>query len=189
MLRASLRNLEAWIKDGTPPPASRYPAGTAEGRVSIDALRNMHPSIPGYPFSPLYGKLQLVDFSKNPPELISDFAPYAVRFMRVNRDGNGIDGLVLPEVATPIATYSGRNTRAAGFAQGELCHTLGAYIPFPRTQAEREATGDPRLSIAERYRDNDDYRAKLTEVARQLVADRLLLEEDAEIYRTYSLPN
>ena len=189
VLRASLKNLEAWIKDGTPPPASRYPAGTAEGRVSIEALRNMHPAIPGYPFSPDYGKLQVIDFSRNPPEPISDFAPYAVRFMRVNRDGNGVDGIVLPEIAVPIATYSGRNTRAAGFAQGELCHTLGSYVPFPRTPTEREASRDPRPSIAERYRDTNEYRARLVDVARQLVADRLLLEADAEIYRTYSLPN
>ena len=122
------------------------------------------------------------------PRPVSAYAPYAVQVMRVNSDGNGIDGVVLPEVAVAVATYSGRNTRAAGYAQGELCHTLGSYIPFPRTEVERLATGDPRLSIAERYRDNADYQTKLMQVAQQLVAERLLLPADAESYRSYTLP-
>ena len=188
VLRASVANLNLWIRDGTLPPATRYPSGPAEGRVSIDALRNMNPVIPGYPFSMLYGKLQVVDFQQNPPRPVSAYAPYAVQLLRVNSDGNGVDGVVLPEVAVAVATYSGRNTRAAGYAQGELCHTLGSYIPFPRTEAERLATGDPRRSIAERYRDNADYQARLMQVAQQLVAEQLMLPADAESYRSYTLP-
>ena len=188
VLRASVANMEAWVAHGTVPPASRYPAGSAEGRVSIDTLRNMYPAIPGYQFSSHYGKLQLVDFSQNPPKSVSAFAPYAVMLPRVNADGNGIDGVVLPEVAVPVATYSGRNTRAAGFAQGELCHTLGSYMPFAKTEAERKANGDPRPSIAERYRDNADYQSRLLAVAQRLVQDRLMLAPDAEDYRTFTLP-
>ena len=188
VLRASVANMEAWVRQGTLPPASRYPAGPEEGRVSIDGLRNMYPAIPGYRFSPLYGKLQIVDFTRNPPQPVSAFAPYAVTLPRVNADGNGIDGVVLPEVAVPVATYSGRNTRAAGFAQGELCYTLGAYMPFAKTAVERKANGDPRPSIEERYRDNADYQSRLLAVARQLVQDRLMLPTDAEPYAAYTLP-
>ncbi|MCX7143048.1 MAG: alpha/beta hydrolase domain-containing protein [Proteobacteria bacterium] len=119
---------------------------------------------------------------------MSALAPYAVMLPRVNADGNGIDGVVLPEVAVPVATYSGRNTRAAGFAQGELCHTLGSYMPFAKTEAERKANGDPRPSIAERYRDNADYQSRLLAVAQQLVQDRLMLVPDAEDYRASTLP-
>jgi hypothetical protein len=108
--------------------------------------------------------------------------------MRVNSDGNGVDGVVLPEVAVPIATYSGRNTRAAGFAQGELCHTLGSYMPFTKTRAERDANGDSRLSIQERYSDNSDYQARLRKVAQQLVSERLMLPTDAKIYESFTLP-
>jgi len=39
----------------------------------------------------------------------------------------------------------------------------GGGIPFPRDRAERDVTGDPRLSIAERYVGKDDY---LSEVRR-----------------------
>ena len=188
VLRVSVDNMEAWVSSGTAPPASRYPAGAAEGRVSIDALRNMFPTIPGYQFSPLYGKLQVVDFTQNPPSLVSGFAPYAIMLPRVNTDGNSVDGVVLPEVAVPVATYSGRNTRAAGYAQGELCYTLGSYMPFAKTEAERKASGDSRPSIAERYRDDLDYQSRLVAAAQQLVQDRLMLASDVEYYRTLKLP-
>ena len=187
VLRASVANMEAWIRTGTEPPASRYPVGFEQGRVSLDTLRNTYPEIPGYRFSPLYGKLQVVDFTVNPPRAVSSFAPYAITFPRVNADGNGLDGVVLPEVAVPVATYSGRNTRAAGFAQGDLCHTLGSYMPFARTAAERKASGDPRPSIEERYRDDADYRARLMEHARKLVEARLMLEADGEGYASATL--
>ena len=188
VLRVSVANMEAWVSSGTAPPASRYPAGAAEGRVSIDALRNMFPTIPGYQFSPLYGKLQVVDFTQNPPSLVSGFAPYAIMLPRVNTDGNSVDGVVLPEVAVPVATYSGRNTRAAGYAQGELCYTLGSYMPFAKTEAERKASSDSRPSIAERYRDDLDYQSRLVAAAQQLVQDRLMLASDVEYYRTLKLP-
>ena len=188
VLRASVANMEKWIRDGIEPPASRYPVGPEQGRVSVDTLRNAYPAIPGYQFSALFGKLQVIDFKKNPPSPVSSFAPYAITFPRLNADGNGIDGVVLPEIAVPVGTYSGRNTRATGFAKGELCHTLGSYMPFARTAEERKANGDPRLSIEERYRDEADYRARLMIQARRLVTERLMLEADAESYANVVLP-
>jgi len=188
VLRASVANMEQWIRNGIEPPISRYPAGPEQGRVSIDTLRNAYPTIPGYQFSSLYGKLQVVDFKTNPPSAVSSFAPYAVMFPRLNADGNGVDGVVLPEIAVPVATYSGRNTRAAGYARGELCHTQGSYMPFARTAVERKANGDSRLSIEERYRDESEYRARLMTQARYLVAERLMLEADVERYANAVLP-
>ena len=188
VLRASVSNMEQWVRHGVEPPSSRYPAGPEQGRVSIDTLRNAYPAIPGHQFSPAYGKLQVIDFKTNPPSAVSSFAPYAVMFPRLDADGNGVDGVVLPEIAVPVATYSGRNTRATGFAKGELCHTLGSYMPFARTATERKANGDPRLSIEERYRDESDYRTRLMAQARKLVAERLMLEADAKSYENAVLP-
>ena len=42
------------------------------------------------------------------------------------------------------------------------------------------ARGDPRRSVAERYRDEADYSAKVRAAALQLVAERYLLEEDVQ---------
>ena len=56
----------------------------------------------------------------------------------------------------------------------------GSTFPFPATRAERERTGDPRPSIEERYRDRDEYLAKVRAAAEELVRQRYLLEEDIE---------
>ncbi len=47
----------------------------------------------------------------------------------------------------PMATYLGWNLRRTGFAEGALCSVTGFTIPLAATRAEREASGDPRLSI------------------------------------------
>ena len=69
----------------------------------------------------------------------------------------------------------------ADFPYGTLIvNLLGSYIPFARTQAQREARKDPRPSIQERYRDEGDYLAKLRAAAEKLVTDRYLLPEDVD---------
>jgi hypothetical protein len=55
-------------------------------------------------------------------------------------------------------------------------------VPFPKTKAEREATGDPRLSLEERYGSREVYAARLKAAADALVRERLLLPSDAETY-------
>ncbi len=188
VLRALVFAMEDWIKSGTEPPATRYPADASEGRVTIDALRNAFPPIPGYSFNSMYGKLQLIDFTSDPPAPIAPSAPYPTSVLRVNADGNPFDGVVLPEVAVPIATYSGRNTRGPNNAPGELCGTHGSAIGLPRTAAERTSAGDSRLSIDERYATEADYRRSLREVANGLVTQRFMLPADAAAYDTYKLP-
>jgi Alpha/beta hydrolase domain len=48
------------------------------------------------------------------------------------------------------------------------------------TPKERCATGGPRRSILERYPNAQSYVAAITAAARQLVEERLMLEEDVE---------
>jgi hypothetical protein len=55
-------------------------------------------------------------------------------------------------------------------------------IPFARTRQEREAAGDPRPSLEERYGSREAYVTKLKAAAEALVADRLLLPADAAAY-------
>ena len=42
----------------------------------------------------------------------------------------------------------------AGFYKGRSGGFAGGFIPFAKTKVERMATGDPRLSLKERYRDH-----------------------------------
>jgi len=69
-----------------------------------------------------------------------------------------------------------RSTRIG--AEGELWALQGGYIPFPLTPQARQSTGDPRPAVTERYRDYETYAERYLAAARQLVAERYLLEED-----------
>ncbi|MCH7594703.1 MAG: hypothetical protein IIB27_09335 [Chloroflexi bacterium] len=100
----------------------------------------------------------------------------------VNADGNEIAGVTLPEVAVPIAATTGWTLRhpAIGGAT-QLLVFGGGTIPFAATQAERKVTGDPRLSIEERYASRDVYLERVRAAGEALVAERYLLEEDIEV--------
>ena len=77
----------------------------------------------------------------------------------------------------PLATYSGWSLRRSGFAEGALCGLNGIQIPLAKDGAERNAKGDPRPYIAERYGTRAGYVAQVEAAARRLQADGFLLEE------------
>ena len=76
--------------------------------------------------------------------------------------------------------YTGWNIAAAGFYKGHIRTNAGGYIPFAKTKAERLATGDPRLSLEERYGTHENYVEKVRAAAERLVRGRYLLQEDAD---------
>ena len=106
---------------------------------------------------------------------------YAALAPQVDVDGNDIDGLRNTNMQAPLGTYSGWNIRKAGFSEGDSCDLTGAFIPFFKTKAQRLAAGDQRPSLAERYPTHADYVAKVTAAANQLVKQRLLLQQDADL--------
>jgi hypothetical protein len=82
----------------------------------------------------------------------------------------------------PLATHTGWNLRHPEIGgPDQMLYFAGATLPFPRTRAERESTGDPRPSIAERYRSREDYLARVREAAQALAGERYLLDEDVEL--------
>lgn len=54
----------------------------------------------------------------------------------------------------------------------------GSYLPFPKNDAERAKTGDPRKSIAERYANAADYSAQYEVAVDKLIKGRFILPED-----------
>ena len=74
---------------------------------------------------------------------------------------------------------------AANINCARLLQQTGA-IEEAEQMYRREATGDPRPSIAERYRSREDYLARVREAARALVAERFMLEEDVELSLTFA---
>ena len=59
--------------------------------------------------------------------------------------------------------------------------SLGSFLPFAATKAERERTSDARLSIEERYHGRDDYVNRVRIAARDLVGRGFLLPDDAAV--------
>jgi hypothetical protein len=104
---------------------------------------------------------------------------YAVMVPQVDADGNEIGGIRLPDISVPTGTATGWGVRGAeAGGAGELCYLDGSFVPFTRTKAEREAKGDSRASLEERYRDATDYAAKVRVAAEALERDGFLLPED-----------
>jgi len=103
---------------------------------------------------------------------------------KTDSDGNDIAGLKLVDVSVPLATYTGWALRA-GAQANDGCEGSGQSIAFPRTAADRVATGDPRPSVEERYPTFEDYDAKVKAAMTKMIQDRTMLCEDgsAELLR------
>ena len=187
VLRALLVALDEWVTSGKEPPASRVPR-RADGTL-VEALPREHlgfPAIPGVHYDGLLSTGDLLDFGPRagngilsvlPPEITE---PYPALVPRTDADGNDMAGIRVPDVAAPLATYTGWAVRAAEYAGNDLCDAAGQELAFPGTRDERLAQGDPRPSIEERYGGRDGYVSAVEQAVRGLQQDRLLLAEDAE---------
>ena len=59
----------------------------------------------------------------------------------------------------PFGTCTGWNVMSSGPFKGQMClfaSPVGGFIPFAKTKDERLRSGDPRLSLEERYQTHDD---------------------------------
>jgi hypothetical protein len=177
--RALLVALDAWITDGTLPPPSRYPNRNDGTLVPSTAEAVGFPQIPDVRYSGQMTRPTVIDFDVMPPV---KGAGYPVFVPKTDADGRDIAGLHLPTLEVPIATHTGWNFRKAGFAEGELCDNYGSMFPFAATREERLKNNDSRLSLAERYPREGDRAAAISTAAKQLVQDRLLLEEDVKLF-------
>lgn len=183
-MRALLGAMDAWVRDGTAPPPSQYPRIAQRTLVPLDAVR--FPKIPGVAFPTRIQTAWRVDYgprfseegivSLEPPAVGK---PFALRVPQVDEDGNETAGVRMPQIEAPLATYTGWNLRAPEIgAPLELFSMAGSFLPFPRTRAEREKTGDPRLSVEERYATRAEYLERFTAAARRLADRGYLLDRD-----------
>ena len=171
---------EGWRGAAAKPPSShrRWIAGGDDGaqHCRFPAFRSPQGpnQRPRFDYGPDFGKGII---SKTLPVMLED--SYRVLVPKVDADGNETAGVRLPDVAVPTATITGWAVRSgeAG-AAGELCYLDGSRLPFARSKAEREANGDPRPSLEERYRGPADYAAKVRSAAGALAQEGYLLPED-----------
>ncbi|HEX9898292.1 MAG TPA: alpha/beta hydrolase domain-containing protein, partial [Candidatus Methylomirabilis sp.] len=174
--RAVLVALDAWVTEGIRPPKSRFPRVENGTLVPFDQASTGFPSIPGVVYAGLVNASGERDFGPlvssnrglvtlNPPVPMPG-GEHVILVTKVDKDGNDIAGVRVPQLEVPIATYTGWNTRAAGFSEGDLCDLTGMYLPFAKTKAERLANGDPRKSLEERYKTHDKYVKQVGKAAR-----------------------
>ena len=182
-LRALFVRLVEWVVEGREPPPSAYPAIASGTLVPIGALK--FPRIPGVGPPAVVHQAHRVDYgaewsagviTREPPHV---GAPFPALVPQVDEAGNEVGGVRGLELLAPLATYAPWNLRGgAGPDAGELTDFLGTYIPLPRTDAERQASGDERRSIENRYPGRSAYREAATKAAAELLAAGFLLRED-----------
>jgi hypothetical protein len=180
--------MDRWVTGEEDPPPSRYPRLADGTAVAPEQTKDVFAAIPG------------VGVPAHPPQVIRlDFGPDAARGVAttlppvegkpyphfvpaVDRDGNEVSGIRLPDLTVPLATYTGWNLRHAQMgAPDKLMSLMGATIPFPATSEERAAKGDPRRSIEERYPSRARYLEQVRQEAQRLVDEGYLLAEDLEL--------
>jgi hypothetical protein len=182
-MRALILALDSWVKDKTPPPPSQYPR-ISEGTL-VRPQEVKFPKLPGIEMPRTIHEAYRVDYGPRFKQGIISFEPprvgkpFDVLVPQVDRDGLDLAGIRMPEIAVPLATYTGWNYRDPKTgAPGELVDFAGSYIPFARTRADRERALDPRLSLEERYPSREHYLGLFSEATLKLIKDRFLLAED-----------
>jgi hypothetical protein len=183
--RSMISNMDAWVRSNTLPPASSYPK-IADG--TLVPLRDYaFPKIPAVNLPHEANAGTRLDFGPSwrdgimtiqPPKV---GPPFPVLVPQVDADGNEKDGVRLPEITVPLATYTGWNLRDPSIgAPDQRVSFEGSYIPFPKNAADREKSGDPRKSIAERYSSREDYLTRYAASLDDLIKQRWILPEDRD---------
>ena len=162
--------LDEWVREGKEPPPSRHPRFADGTMVAQEDLK--FPDVPG-----VYWPTHVPGGYRWDVETPLSAMPFPLS--NVDADGNETGGIRLPEQEVPLATTTGWLFRSERIgAPHTLMVNSGSYIPFPATRAEREKSGDPRLSIEERYAGREDYLTKIRAVADRLASERYILEGD-----------
>ena len=183
--RSMIANMDTWVRSNTLPPASAYP------KISDGTLVPLHdynfPAIPGVNRAHEANAAYRIDFGPKWQEGILTLQPpkvgeaFPVLVPQVDADGNERDGVRLPEITVPLATYTGWNLRdpSIGAPDQRVAFEV-SDIPFPKTAEDRQKTGDPRRSIAERYTSREDYLAQYSKALDSLIQQRWVLPEDRD---------
>jgi hypothetical protein len=190
LLRALLVDLDDWVSTGREPPDNRIPRLTDATLVPALPQSGMgFPIIPGVVYNGIHHTGDLLDFGPRfddgiltvLPPVVS--TPYEVYVPKTDSDGNDIAGIRTPDVAVPVATYTGWALRAeTDPLDADGCDASGQKLLFAASKTARLAAGDPRPSLAERYPDHATYVNLVAAAARHLEQERLLLDQDVQAY-------
>jgi len=176
LLRAALVHLDRWVTSGEAPPSSRHPRIDDGTLVPPERIAATFQAIPGVNFPAHLCSLTSRDFGPGMEEGreqgIVAAPPLAVGkaftnlVSAVDEDGNELGGIRLPDISVPLATHTGWNLlHLETGGPDQMIGLTGSSIPFPATRVGREASGDPRRSIEERYASKEDYLEQVKKAA------------------------
>jgi hypothetical protein len=188
-LRAFLINLDLWVSEGKEPPPSTFPRLADGTAITREAALEQFAKLPGLALldPAQLPRLRRLDLGPDTESGIAQFPartgePYPSFVSALDADGNEVAGIRIPDVSVAVATHTGwmpRHPDTGG--AGQSLDMMGTSLPFAPTAGERQQTGDPRLSIAERYRDRDEYVARARESAQALAAEGYIVAEDIDL--------
>jgi hypothetical protein len=184
VMRALLVAMDRRITDGTAPPPSAYPR-VADGTL-VPPAKLQFPKIPTVNVATTPHKAYRADYgpdfitkgivSKEPPTIGPAFP---ILVPQVDADGNELAGVRVPELAVPVATYTGWNLFNERAGPPTVVSSMqGSFVPFARARGEREQASDPRPSVAERYTNREQYLERISRAAQDLVGRGYLLKVD-----------
>jgi hypothetical protein len=202
-IRARFRD---WVMKGIDPPDSQYPmlhgdhgnhnlvdanqaamgfpaipvatVGNSGWRTTLPEAGFINPVL-DYDWGPQFNPTDATGVPTNIPPPIKQVIRMLVP--QTDADGNELGGVPVVLRAAPLGTYVGWNVTAAGFHQGQICNYVGGMIPFAHDKSARMATGDPRLSLQERYGTHQGYVAAVSAAAADAVKQGFLLPADATL--------
>ncbi len=181
--RAMIASMDAWVRSNVPPPPSSYPRIVDGTLVPLESYA--FPAIPGVARPHEANAAYRIDFGPRWKEGILGFQPpkvaqpFPILVPQPDSDGNERDGVRLPEITVPLATYAPWNLRDPAIgAPDQRVSFEASFIPFPKTLADRQRSGDPRRSVTERYASRDDYLRRYTAALEDLIRQRWVLQED-----------
>ncbi|HEX7681627.1 MAG TPA: alpha/beta hydrolase domain-containing protein [Thermoanaerobaculia bacterium] len=162
--------LDAWARAAIAPPDSRYPRISLGTLVPVSglALKSIHGvDLPRYNYE-VYRTDLGADWSRGittEPPRVDGVYPSLVP--QIDSDGIDIAGVHLPEIAVPLATYTGWNLRdpKIGFPDSRASF-VGSYIPWPKAE------------IIDRYHNRDEYLGRFTSAALDRIHDCFLVADD-----------
>ncbi len=175
-VRAFLINLDRWVSEGVEPPPSAFPRLADASAITRESVLSQFGALPGVALldPAQMPRLRRLDLGPDTDRGIGRLPaqtgePYPSYVSAVDADGNEVAGIRVPDVSVPLATHTGwvpRHPDTGG--AGQFLDMMGTTLPFAPTDGERAERGDPRPSIAARYRDRDDYLAQARAAAQEL---------------------
>ena len=168
--------MHRWVSEGIEPPPSVFPKLGDGTLVPVSEVK--FPKVPGMAAPNAVkagGRVRNPQLSGGAGE----GAELPLLVPQCDADGHDFGGIRMPDVAVPLGTGTGWVFRPAAFGAPDDFYLLrGAWVPFARTKAEREAADDPRLSLEERYGSKDAFLDQVTAAVQKLIKRRFLAEAD-----------